>query len=92
MTALGLILLFQAGTRREVPWSGRTLFGSMVIGWGLFNLVEGVVDHHVLELHHVVESMGLSMYDYLFLGSGIFLIAAGWSTIRSAARDTRRLV
>jgi len=27
-----------------------------IIGWGLFNLVEGVVDHHILTIHHVRES------------------------------------
>src|SRR3978361_1247129 len=71
MTALGLSLLFHAGKRRDVPWSGKTLLGGIVLGWGLFNLVEGVIDHHILGIHHVVESMGLSMYDYAFLGSGV---------------------
>jgi uncharacterized membrane protein len=46
---------------------GKTLFGAMVMGWGLFNLVEGIIDHHILGIHHVVESMGLSIYDYVFL-------------------------
>jgi uncharacterized membrane protein len=25
----------------------------MILGWGLFNLVEGVIDHHLLNIHHV---------------------------------------
>ena len=24
------------------------LFGQMILGWGLFNLVEGMIDHHLL--------------------------------------------
>ena len=87
MTALGLMLLFHAGKQRDVPWSGRTLFGAMIMGWGLFNLVEGVIDHHILGIHHVVESMGLSIWDYAFLGSGVLFIGIGWSMIRAGARD-----
>ena len=87
MTALGLMLLFHAGKQRDVPWSGKTLFGSMVMGWGLFNLVEGIIDHHILGIHHVVESMGLSIYDYAFLGSGVLFIIVGWSMIQTGKRD-----
>ena len=87
MTALGLALLFHAGKQRDVPWSGKTLFGSMIMGWGLFNLVEGIIDHHILGIHHVVESMGLSIYDYAFLGSGVIFILLGWGMIRTGARD-----
>ena len=87
MTALGLMLLFHAGKQRDVPWSGKTLFGSMVMGWGLFNLVEGIIDHHILGIHHVVESMGLSIYDYAFLGSGVLFILVGWSMIQTGQRD-----
>ena len=87
MTALGLMLLFHAGKQKDVPWSGKTLFGAMIMGWGLFNFVEGIIDHHILGIHHVVESMGLSMYDYAFLGSGVLFILAGWMMIRSGTQD-----
>jgi hypothetical protein len=46
-TAAGLWMLFRVGARRDVPWSGRVLLGGMVFGWGLFNFVEGVIDHHI---------------------------------------------
>ena len=82
-TALGLSMLFRAGRRPEVPWSGRTLLGAMLAGWGLFNVVEGVIDHHVLQVHHVVERLGLSVWDWAFLASGILLIALGSLLIRS---------
>ena len=86
-TAVGLALLFRAGRRPEVPWSGRVLLGSMLAGWGLFNLVEGIIDHHVLHVHHVVERHGLSAWDWAFLGSGVVLIVGGWLLARAAASD-----
>jgi uncharacterized membrane protein len=61
-----------------VLWSGirgpgrlpatRTLFGYMLAGWGLFNLVEGIVGHHILELHHVRDlPTHIAFYDWAFL-------------------------
>jgi uncharacterized membrane protein len=82
--ALGLYLLFEAGRRPDVPWSRRTLLGAMVLGWGLFNLVEGVIDHHVLHVHHVREDLGVSAWDYGFLASGVLLMLAGWGLLRAA--------
>jgi len=34
-------------------WSTRLLIGTMLIGFGAFNVVQGLVDHHSLGLHHV---------------------------------------
>ena len=83
MTAIGLWLLWKAGTRRDVPWSGKTFLGALFLGWGLFNLVEGVIDHHILHVHHVVERLGVSVWDWVFLGSGVVLMLAGWLWIRT---------
>ena len=90
MTALGLWMLWRAVTRRDVLLSGKTLFGAMVFGWGLFNFVEGLIDHHVLHIHHVVERLGVSVYDWAFLGvGGIGLMVLGWVIIGTDRRDGR---
>ena len=85
-TAVGLAMLFRAGRRPEVPWSGKVLVGSMLAGWGLFNLVEGVIDHHVLHVHHVIERYGLSVGDWAFLASGVLMFALGWGMVRAGRR------
>jgi uncharacterized membrane protein len=89
VTAIGLAMLWHAVKRRDVPLSGKALIGSMLVGWGLFNLVEGVIDHHVLHVHHVVESLGVSKWDYVFLASGVVMILLGWVVIRSSQMTTR---
>ena len=86
LTAVGIALLFRAAQRSDVPWSGRTFVGSLLLGWGLFNLVEGLIDHHILHLHHVIERLGVSIWDWVFLASGVILIAVGGALIRSNVR------
>ena len=46
-------------------------------------LVEGSINHHILHVHHVVERLGLSVWDWIFLGSGVVLLVVGWLMIRS---------
>jgi uncharacterized membrane protein len=84
MTFIGVILLWKAARVLDILWSGRAFGGAMFLGWGLFNLIEGTIDHHILHLHHVVELRGESIFDWLFLLSGVFFIVVGWWAIRSA--------
>jgi uncharacterized membrane protein len=56
-----------------------TLAGQMLLGWGAFNLVEGIVDHHLLNLHHVRDlPVHEPIYDWMFLGiAGIGFVVVG---------------
>jgi uncharacterized membrane protein len=76
-TAIGLFLLHRA-IRKGYAWSGFRLIGGMAMGWGAFNLVEGVIDHHVLGLHHVKEAAANPLvWDIGFLAFGGALIVIG---------------
>jgi uncharacterized membrane protein len=83
-TAAGIVLLWKAVKRPDVLLSGQALLGSTLVGFGLFNLVEGIVDHHILNLHHVYERLGPSTWDYVFLASGVALMLTGWLMIHNA--------
>lgn len=79
-TLIGIALLAKAlSGDGQVPRSGTgsALVGYLLAGWGWFNLVEGIISHHVLHLHHVVERLGVSRWDWLFLASGVILIIVG---------------
>lgn len=86
LTAAGIFMLWHAGARTDLRWCGVSFVGSLLLGWGLFNLVEGLVDHHLLQLHHVYEPAGQSVWDLAFLGSGALLIAIGLMLIRRQRR------
>ena len=83
--AVGLYVLWQRTTTWRWALSGRALIGWMLVGWGLFNLVEGVVDHHLLTIHHVREGAGVneSAWDVAFLLFGAFLVIGGRLLARS---------
>lgn len=82
ITLIGVWMLW-ADRARSAP-VGRMLLGQMVLGWGVFNLVEGVIDHHLLQLHHVMDMpVHVPLYDWLFLGfGGILLILLGAALAR----------
>jgi len=88
MTVMGLGLLWHAGQRKDVPWSGRTFLGSLLAGWGLFNLVEGLIDHEWLGIHHVVEyADNHTTWDMAFLVFGAAMMLGGWGFIRAGHKD-----
>jgi uncharacterized membrane protein len=75
VTAVGILLFWRASRRGDALWSGRVLFGGMLMGWGLFNFVEGLIDHQLLSVHHVKPGAG-----QLFQ----------WRRSRKCRRETRR--
>jgi uncharacterized membrane protein len=79
-TVIGVYLLL-ALARSGAPLPHPTAFtGLMLMGWGAFNLVEGTVDHHLLDLHHVRDLPAhVPALDLLFLGvGGVLLLVVGW--------------
>ena len=89
LTLVGLAFLWKAGSRKDVPWSGKTFLGSLMLGWGLFNLIEGLIDHQLLGIHHVYEYTDNKLpWDLAFLLiGGIVFSLVGWMLIRSGRND-----
>jgi uncharacterized membrane protein len=59
--------------------------GCLILGWRVFNLVEGIIDHHILGLHHVRDMPAhVPLYDRLFLGiGGVGSILLAWIMART---------
>ena len=73
--ALGLISLWRTAHRSHLLRFGKLLIGSVLIGFGAFNLVEGLVDHHLLGLHHVNETVPRAQWIYWDMGFLIWRLA-----------------
>ncbi|MBY5618882.1 DUF2243 domain-containing protein [Rhizobium leguminosarum] len=80
-----LFVLWRSARLSHFKWSTRELVATMLIGFGAFNLVEGVVDHHVLGLHHVNEMAARGQWifwDLGFLAWGAAMVTAGYVMLR----------
>jgi uncharacterized membrane protein len=78
LVAAGTALTVGAWRRGELapPW--RVHLGLLLAGWGVFNVVEGTIDHLLLGIHHVRDDLGGPVgWDLGFLAFGAALIAAG---------------
>jgi uncharacterized membrane protein len=93
LTVAGTWLLWSSARRRHVPWPAKLLLGGILLGWGLFNLVEGIVDHELLGIHHVNETVPRSQWlwwDAAFLVWGAAMAAGGWLLLRRGRAEVAR--
>jgi uncharacterized membrane protein len=90
VTVAGVARLWSAGKRVDVVWSTATLVGGVLIGWGLFNFVEGLIDHQLLGIHHVHPGDNELIWDLGFLASGLAMLAAGALALRWGQADTHQ--
>lgn len=81
---IGVVLLWKLLGRKDVNRSGKLLAGGLLSGWGLFNIVEGVIDHHMLKLHNVMElAINHDPANYAFLGVSVLMLLMGYAILNS---------
>lgn len=74
----GVILLWKLLFRADVNRSKKLFSGGLFLGWGLFNIVEGIIDHHILKLHYVKQiSQYPDLWNILFLGISALMLVIG---------------
>lgn len=57
-------------------------WGSFLLGAGAFNLVEGIVNHHLLQAHHVKPGPNQFLYDISYDIFALLLLTIGWILLR----------
>lgn len=87
MTIIGLALLWRAGGRSDVPWSPKIFGGSLLLGAGLFNVIEGIIDHQILGIHHVKPGANQLAWDVGFLAFGAILAMIGWILLKNGQKE-----
>jgi uncharacterized membrane protein len=74
----GTAMLFRAARHAGAAWHGRTLLGAALAGCGLFNFLEGLVNHQILGIHHVLPgSPHQLLFDLLYLANGVMFVVIG---------------
>lgn len=87
VTMIGIILLWKATKRGDTAHSGRLLFAGLLAGWAVFNIVEGVIDHQILQLHNVIEyAQDHAPGNYIFLGISVVMFIVAYCIARPSWR------
>jgi uncharacterized membrane protein len=86
-----LFILWRTAKRHHLYWSTKLLVGSILMGFGTFNVVEGIVDHHLLGIHHVNELVAPPdriYWDIGFILWGVAMFLIGWWLLREGQRES----
>lgn len=90
---VGGILLWLAGKPTDHSRGIRLLLGGFLLGGGVFNVVEGVINHHLLQIHRVKpDDPNALAYDMAFLAIGVLFIIAGYILRRNADGKVKTMV
>lgn len=82
---IGLATLSAALQRGERFTTAR-FWGALLLGVGIFNVIEGIVDHHILQIHHVRFGPTQTIMDVGFLVVSAIIGVIGWSIARRKSR------
>lgn len=86
----GGILLWLAGNPANLSRGIRALVGGFLVGGGAFNLIEGIINHHLLQIHRVRPGDPNALfYDLAFLASGLILLLIGLWIKRSGMANEK---
>lgn len=91
ITIVGIgILLFShdAQGKYHTVINKKSLVGLMFIGFGGFNTIEGIINHHILQMHHVIEIPDPILFDLAFLAlGGLAFLVTGTLLLRSQKKS-----
>lgn len=72
---LGAVMLWRTANRAHEPLSSLLVVGATLVGAGVFNVFDGVVDHYLLGLHDVVH--GTAAYNPHWVVVSLLMLGAG---------------
>jgi uncharacterized membrane protein len=91
ITALGLVLMWRAIQNPATDQSPRLMLGAVLVGWGIFHIFDSVVNHWLLQVHHIRPGQDELAYDIGYFIIGLVLIFIGWRlALRGAAQSRTR--
>ena len=74
----GVVAMLRLVSRPDIDFSPRLFSGGMLAGWGIFNLIEGTINHHMFKLHNVRENTEeAGLYNIIFMASSLAIFLIG---------------
>ena len=88
LTLAGIIVLWNAVKKNSTALSNSVLTGAFCIGAGLFNVTEGILSHHIFQIHHVKPGSYQLAWDLAFICAGVLSVIIGWIILSSFKPST----
>ena len=77
----GIFSLWNLTKRNDIAKDTGILAGGLLTGWGLFNCVEGTINHHIAGLHNVREYANHDLWNVGFLILSILILITGIAVV-----------
>ncbi len=90
LTLVGITLLWRVSRDPDAEKSTPLFLGALLAGAGLFDFIEGLIDHQILGIHHVKPGAHEFAWDMGFLAFGLSLAVVGWLIIRASREPLAR--
>lgn len=78
----GLFML--ADLRRHQAWNWLYWWGAVLVGAGLFQVYDGIIQHKILRVHQIRYVDNLWIYDIIWNAAGVLLVLIGFLMMRRA--------
>lgn len=78
ITFFGIILLYRLLQQNTLLKHQNLFIGGLLLGWGFFNLIEGILNHHIFKFHSVKDfDVNPLIWNLSFLTFSILIIVLG---------------
>lgn len=85
---VGVVLMWKLLWKKDIERSGKLLGGGLLAGWGLFNIIEGLINHHWLKLHNVREiTNNVDLWNYGFLAVSVLMLIVGFIIVNTRHKN-----
>lgn len=84
IAGVGMAMLWRTANRATRPLPSLVVVGGGLVGAGVFNVYDGIVDHYLLGLHDVVH--GTEAYNPHWVVVSLLMLGAGLATLWLAER------
>ncbi|KGR76012.1 DUF2243 domain-containing protein [Ureibacillus manganicus] len=77
--------LFMVGDlRRRNSWQKKRWFGAYILGAGVFQLYDGIIQHKLMRLHQIRYNVEIFYYDLVWNVIAAIMIVIGLTILKSA--------
>ena len=84
-------LFIVAHLRKVRAWDKRRWIGAAVLGAGVFQLYDGIIQHKVFRLHQIRYDVDIFYYDLVWNVLAIFMILIGWGLLKPKQKQVRTI-